>query len=481
MEKRIDVFHTHIEVSPYKKGEFFELEKALSRWKQITKKHGKYEPVAYLIEDDILYIPKGVNIEILENFFNCKATMNYNANKEQKMSKSYDVLIGPRNDTQNESVKFLTNTDKFSNISSYCQYTLNLETAGGKTYCAISSLTRIGVKTLIIVNREYLSSHWKSEIIHFTNIPEDRILQVDSDMISRLLEAEYEADVYIVMHQTIQSYARTNGWKDINEFMKVCGIGLKIYDEAHEFISSIFLIDSFTNVKKTFYLTATFGRSNRQENKVFHTMLSSSCKFDDKSIDKEKKIHYYPILYRSNIPMKYIMTMKTAHGFSSYKFIDAAIKYDPERKILHAIRYALSEALEHEGQILLVTPKKESVVFMKEFISKLIDNSRSIGTIFSDNSDEINYQNQNCDIICSTIKSCGTGFNPPNLQTIICAEPHVSRLMTHQLKGRLDRFDGSDTYFYDLIDQSIPFMDNIKTYHTKELSNFSKEIHDIYL
>ena len=482
MEKRIDVFHTHIEVSPYTKGEYFELEKALSRWEQKTKKFGKYEPVAYFINNETLYLPKGINIEILENKFGCKATINYNFGiKEQKMSNKYDVLLPPKDEIQDESVKFLTSSEEFRGTAPFCQYTLNLETSGGKTYCAINSFTKMGVKTLVIVNREYLSSHWKSEVMHFTNIPEDRIIQVDGSTIPKILEAEIEGDVYIMMHQTIQTYARTNGWREIDEFMRIAGIGVKIYDEAHEFISSIFLIDCFTNVKKTFYLTATFGRSNRQENKVFHLMLSSSCKFDDKSMERDKKIHYIVVNYKSNIPMKYVTGMKGAHGFSAYKFIDAAIKHDSERKILHAIRYALSEALEHDGQILLITPKKESVEFMADFVSKMVGNSRTLGTIFSNNSEEVNLQNQNCDIICSTIKSCGTGFNPPNLQTIICAEPHSSRLMTHQLKGRLDRFKGQDTYFYDILDSNIPFMDNIKGYHLKELSKFAKEMNEVYI
>ena len=41
IERRIDVYHTHIEIFPYKKGEFFDLEKVLSRWDQISKKFGK--------------------------------------------------------------------------------------------------------------------------------------------------------------------------------------------------------------------------------------------------------------------------------------------------------------------------------------------------------------------------------------------------------------------------------------------------------
>lgn len=478
---RIDIFHTHIEIKPYAKGDFFELEKTLSRWDQITKKHGKYVPVAYFIRDDTLYIPKGINIEVLENRFNCKATLHYEASKSIKMDNAYDVIIPPKNTIQQDSIDFLTSTGKYVTRVGYCQYTLNLETAGGKTYCAIHAFTKLGIKTLVIVNREILSAHWKSEIQKFTTIPEERIIQLDSEGIRKAIECEIDADVYIVMHQTIQTFARTYGWNDINEFMNIAGIGVKIYDEAHEFISSIFTIDCFTNVKRTIYLTATFGRSNRQENKVFKIMLSASCKLDDSGVERVKRINYIQVLYKSRIPMKYVLTIKTAHGFSAYKFIDAALKTDPDKMILQAIRYALSEALERDGQILIVTPKKESVLIISDFVKTITNNTRSIGTIYSDNSDEVNLQNQSCDIISTTIKSCGTGFNPPNLQTIICAEPHSSRIMTHQLKGRLDRFKGSDTYFYDLIDENIPYIMPLKLSHEKELENDAKTMESVHI
>lgn len=480
-ERRIDIFHTHIEVYPYTKGEFFELEKVLSRWVQVSKKYGQYRPVAYHIENGVLYIPKGINIEVLETQFGCKATINPKATKALKMSSEYQVKIDPRNETQRKSISFLTGTDEYHSRSGYCQYTLNLETSGGKTYCAITSMTKLGMKAIIFVNREILVHHWKSEIMKFTDIPDEKIMLIDTDSIARILEYELEADVYIVMHQTVQAYARNRGWNDINEFMSIAGIGVKIYDEAHEFISSIFTIDCNTNVAKTFYLTATFGRSNRQENKCLNIMMSASAKFNDKDEEKRKHIHYHPVIFKSAIPLKLIALMKTGHGFSAYKYVVAALKYDKKEQYLNAIRFCIDESIGKEGQILIVTPKKDAVRELAKYVRSIVNTSTTIGTIFSDNREDVNLSNQSCDIIVSTIKSCGTGFNPPNLQTIICGEPHTSRIMTHQLKGRLDRFKGNDTYFYDLIDKSIPFMDSVESAHQKELESMCVEITPIYI
>jgi superfamily II DNA or RNA helicase len=480
MNKRIDVFHTHIEISPYKKGEYFELEKALSKWVQITRSHGKYEPVGYFIDDDKLYLPKGINLEVLEDHFGVLATKNYEPTPYKEMSQPYEVLVDPRSEIQRSSINFLTSQENFIGNRAYCQYSLNLETAGGKTYCAIASFTKLGYKTLVIVNRSYLSDHWKSEIMKFTNIPEERIIQVSSEMMRKVIEMEVEGDVYIILHQTIQSFAKSDGWNDVNEFMSVAGIGLKIYDEAHEFINSSFVIDSYTNVRKTFYLTATMGRSNARESKIFNIMLSSSAKYNDKLEEKERKIHYHPVIYKGGLSQKYIIGMKDSHGFSSFKFIDFALYSDYSCGLENALKYALSEALEHEGQILIVSPKKESVDWIAQMVSRFIE-GKTIGTIYSNNSKEVNFRNQNCDIISSTIKSCGTGFNPPNLQCIICAEPHSSKITTHQLKGRLDRFKGEDTYFYDLVDKTIPYMIQSQQEHEKFMEKVAKEIVPLYL
>ena len=476
---RIDVFHTHIEVSPYKKGDFKELEKVLSRWVQLNRKYGRYEPVGYIIENDTLYIPKGINIDTLENHFGEPVTVNYTATKSFKMSDKYDVIVGPRDKIQEKSIEFLTGTGDYYSRSGYCQYTLNLETAGGKTYCAIASLTKLGRKTLVIVNREILAFHWKKEIVKFTNIPEDRIMNVDTDSFKRVIECEMDADVYIIMHQTIQTYAKNYGWNDINEFMAIAGIGLKIYDEAHEFMTSTFMIDAHTNVERTFYLTATLGRSNAQENRCLNIILSASVKFDDKGEFKKQHIHYHPVLYRSSIPMKVVTMMKNGKGFSAYKFIDGALKFDPANKFLYAVKYCILEAIGNRGQILLLSPKKESVEILEKFVREIVGIEYTVGTIYSNNTADKNHKNQMCDIIVSTIKSCGTGFDPPNLQTIICGEPHTSRIMTHQLKGRLDRFDGDDTYFYDLIDLNIPFMDNVRVAHSRMLEPMCKEVLEI--
>lgn len=62
----IKVFRTHIEISPYKLGDNLDFEKNMSTY---DKTLHKWNPLCYHVEDDILYIPKGISIKSIEKYF----------------------------------------------------------------------------------------------------------------------------------------------------------------------------------------------------------------------------------------------------------------------------------------------------------------------------------------------------------------------------------------------------------------------------
>ena len=62
----IRVFHSHIEITPYKKGDCENLERMLSKWDAPTFSR---IPIGYHIEDETLYIPRGISTALLEGWF----------------------------------------------------------------------------------------------------------------------------------------------------------------------------------------------------------------------------------------------------------------------------------------------------------------------------------------------------------------------------------------------------------------------------
>jgi hypothetical protein len=62
-----------------------------------------------------------------------------------------------------------------------------------------------------------------------------------------------------------------------------------------------------------------------------------------------------------------------------------------------------------------------------------------------------------CDILVSTVSSCGTGFDMKDLSRLITYTGWASWIASDQISGRLRRRpDGKDTYMWDIVDSSVP-------------------------
>jgi superfamily II DNA or RNA helicase len=84
------------------------------------------------------------------------------------------------------------------------------------------------------------------------------------------------------------------------------------------------------------------------------------------------------------------------------------------------------------------------------------------------------------DIIVSTIKSCGVGTDIPGLRCIICVEPIASKIIAAQMIGRLRPYaNGKLTYFFDVVDVSIPPINWWFRARFKKIQTLVKEV--VYL
>lgn len=124
---------------------------------------------------------------------------------------------------------------------------LCLKTGQGKTITAISILSTLARKTLIIVNKISLVEQWKNEIKTF-------LPSIKSVGIIQGKNVEIENDICIAMVQSIHKYTDKNIFKDF---------GCVIVDECHNICSRIFSRVLFKiNCRYTIGLTATPTRSD---------------------------------------------------------------------------------------------------------------------------------------------------------------------------------------------------------------------------
>ena len=207
------------------------------------------------------------------------------------------------------------------------------------------------------------------------------------------------------------------------------------------------MIDFFSNTYKTFYLTATFGRGDPKEYHIFKSSFSNLCRFGEETFnydEKRKHINLMVVYYDSKPELG--TTVQNGYGFSNYKFIDYALKYDPHKTILKVLKRILEQTNHLKGKTLITSPKIESVDSIAEFVSDWFD--KSVGVVYSRNTKE---ENDNIisekEIISTTIKSIGEGDNVKGLRVLINLDPIGSKGLADQLRGRLREYSKEDDTF----------------------------------
>ena len=460
----IRVFHSHIEVYPYEKGDCEALERMMSKWDPTIYSR---IPIGYYIQNNILYLPRGVNTTLLENWFNTTPIPVFKCDDYNKI-KTGVAKLPPKSTMQENGIKFLTGTDEYSYTGRYSQLGLNLDTGDGKTYATIYSILKMKIKTIIITHQTKLKQQWIKTLEEKTSFPMENLCDISgAEVIEQIMKGKIKAEIYCVNHQTLHSYARIHGWNSIREFFKKIKVGIKVVDEAHKFFESTLMLDYFSNCYKSFYLTATFGRSDPSEIAIYKRAFSSLARYGEETAnyeEKRKHINFVIVYFRSKPEYGISPNVRTNYGFSSYKYIDYELKGEPYNTLEKVLFHILDETKQLEGKTLIISPKKETVTKIAKDVSEYT--GETVGTVFSANSDEVNRLNLEKNIISSTVKSIGEGTDISKLRVLINLEPIGSKSLADQVRGRLREYsEDKDTYLFYPVDLTVP-----------ETSNFLKRI-----
>lgn len=459
----IRVFHTHVEIYPYSYGDCPRIEKMFSKFDNTIH---KYIPIGYFIQNDILYLPRGVNLSLLQSLFNTIPTIVSKCDDFTKIKKG-TMKYEPRDRIQEQSIDFLTSKGNFKKGEFQSQFGLNLDTGDGKTYCMTNAILQLKMKAIVITHKQKIKEQWINTILNMSTIEKDSICDITgSDIIDNIMKGKIKADIYYVNHQTLNAYARVHGWTAIREFFQKIKVGVKVVDEAHKFFENSLMIDFFSNVKRSYYLTATFTRSDPTEIKIFKLAYSSLYRFGEETMDYEEKrkhIVFIVVYYHSYPTLEERSKMITAHGFSSYKYIDYALN-DENNSMMKVLKRLIEKTENMKGKTLIISPKTDSVDYIANQVKKYTD--KSVGTVHSKNSVKLNEIGINSDIISSTIRSIGEGDDIKGLRILINLEPIGSKSLADQLRGRLREYSKEDdTFMFYPVDTAI-----------KESYNFLKRI-----
>lgn len=328
------------------------------------------------------------------------------------------------------------------------------------TFCVAYTVTQLKEKAIIITPNESLKQQWINTFHKMFDYRPKNLMNISgSNVIDAIMEDMVdEADVYFVNHQTLRSYLTANNGYKLHQFFKKLNVGIKVYDESHMEFMNILLIDFFTNTNRTWYLTATFDRSDKTESACFKRAFSSVIGYGEIQSQEvvEKHVVYHVVNINSRISPKDRARVIGYAGMTGVSYGKYAFLEDKSETAYNAILEILKKVEHVEGKILIFIPLIEAVDLV---VKKLRTDfsQKSVTAYHSKMSKDEKESIDKKDIIVSTIKSLGTGKDIKGLRCVICAEPVASKVVIQQVIGRLRPYgEGKDTYYFDLIDVCIP-------------------------
>ena len=483
MEKII-VKNTCIIVNDYSFGDCPKLERFFAIYEPVTHSY-RYTGIYYDMSNKRLYLPRGIDIWYLENLLDAKAVVEVNKYNEYDTYRDIKINTLPRDDDQVEALKFATGKGVYGETIRKSQLSINLNTGKGKTYVAIGTISVFGIKTIIINKSTEILNQWKRSILKFTNITEKEIYSIDGSGSIYRLKTKSEQEIksikiFLVTHATIASYCNTNGWESLNDLFKYLRIGIKIYDEAHLNFDNMCMIDFFTNVYKTYYLTATPARSNTDENKIYQTSFKNVLAIDLFHQDTDPHTHYIAMRYYSRPEPQIVSMCRNKYGLDRNKYMNYIVTND-RFKIMSTVvlDFIFRNIMKNVEDKLLIYIGTNSSIMVTYYWLKYYYPTVSIGLFSSLVPKDKKRDELNNKIILTTIHSAGAALDIKGLEiTILLNEPFKSQVYARQTLGRTR---ARDTKYIEIVDTGFEAIRYYYNYKKKIFRKYAKSMSEIQL
>jgi hypothetical protein len=468
---KIDVYSTKIVINDYNLGDCKQLEYNFKLWDPLTHKHIEM-CMEYIEKEKRLIIPRGIDILYLERLFNTNANVVYNGDPKDKVDQ-IKVRYKPRNDVQLETIDFMCGEGKYPNNQRKSQLSINLKTGKGKTYCTITSIAKLQLRSIIIMSYNDWMTQWKKCVYDYTDTrPQGVYFIQGAGSIDRLFHRKDISDIkYIIAsHDTIKSYGDTRGWDKITELFRYMKIGIKVYDEAHLNFDNVCKIDFYTNTYKTFYVTATPGKSDDRANKIFQLYFKNVPSISLYDEENDPHTHYKALIYNSRPTPTVISRCKNVYGFDKNAYSMYIVK---EPSFYNMLNILLYKALHNGKKNIFYIATNAAILVVYDYLINtfpLIEDQLGIYTTYTPKGIKLEQLDKR--IILSTTKSLGTASDVKDLQSVNnIAEPFKSKILAEQSFGRTR---GMDTEYYDLIDLGFKAINDYYRYRKPIYTRLAK-------
>jgi superfamily II DNA or RNA helicase len=404
------------------------------------------------------YMPRRIFSECINGSFEVVRDNNDHLDPGQNLDITFNGE--PRSDLQIRAINYMF--DQNWNFREPTR-TLDLPVGEGKTFLALYAMSILKRKPLIIVHKvPMIDTPWKKDIQAFTNIQPDEICVIKGeDSIEKALKNPSKYKAFIAVHRTLENFLNRNGaYEAFRDLISKLGIGFTIIDEAHKELLSSFLISMYNPCPFTLYITATLGRTDYQEAKVFSVLLPIERSFASNNyVGARKFVTYCPRPFTSHPSDKWVKTMSNATGVKMNLYCNYICEDEEAIVSLYdGITTAISEIFKADknakiaillGTLELVQRIRDGLV--EDFGADKIGNFTSLIPA-KQRVKELEKQ-----IIISTEKSMDSAIDTEVNALIMCV-PITSEVQITQIIGRIRyKEDKPDRKYlvYDIVDTSF--------------------------
>lgn len=336
---------------------------------------------------------------------------------------------------------------------------VGLQTGKGKGIVTMFSLSRIGLRPLVVVLPRYVEK-WCDELVEILDIDRSDIMVIRSGkhlQALTVMAAAGELDSKIVVmantiyRDWIKLYKQLGaetldvGYACLpDEYMATLGAGVRVIDEVHQEFHQCFTLDLYTNCMYSWAMSATLETKDPFLMRMYDLAYPVQDRFKGPAYDKY--VNYTAWTYRFHNPDKIRYTERGSTSYSHNVFEDSVIK---QPKVLANylgmldlnIQSKFLRNYEAGEKLIIFAASIEMCTIMTEYLKQRypqFDVRRYVG---EDPRENLFVP----DIRVSTIGSAGTAHDIPNLTTVILTTAINSIAGNLQAFGRLRKLKSGKT------------------------------------
>jgi hypothetical protein len=365
-----------------------------------------------------------------------------------------------RDEIQREIYDFMIGANEYESLAHKPRRAIFADTDTGKTFLNIKLICETGLAPIIVCPDDRAIRTWTDEFLKFTEIDEKEIGVVKGvDSIPSIIKRKESIKVVLLSNRTASSI-----FKDEKDYLLVelfvhMGFGLKVYDELHMGLQTIFYMEMLLVSYRTFYLTATNSKRIWGEQKALdHMTPPPDCVWQPPPIPK---FEYIEIAYFSNVPAALQKGINKPGGFDALAYLSMISaeensiygRWVLEKVVKPAMKFALKNLSEEGNKIAILTKTNESGEWIARYIAEEFP-QLSIG--FFNSKKAAKYEDRlpelEKNVIMSTDRSFAGIINIKALEIIINVTPVTAEAHVKQIAGRLRKEKDKRRMFIQLGD-----------------------------